>query len=292
MTFSLRSYAKLNLYLGVLKKRKDGYHDIETVFERIDLSDTISFSPSQDGLVHFRCDDPGLPVDAGNLCVKAAGALRSRFKIKEGCRISLRKRIPYGSGLGGGSSNAACVLKGLCRLWRLRASRGRLEALAASIGSDVPFFLADTSFARGQGRGERVTPVPAGKTRFFHVVAVPGVCVPTRRIYAAWDRAARRRPGLTKPAGDVTMILQAIKNRDPGSLGGAVFNSLEPVTKELYPVVGAIIEKLSRCPGVTAVLMSGSGSAVFGVFATLGDAAAAVSMLESPKCRVFLVKTI
>jgi len=290
--FTLRSCAKLNLYLRVINKRKDGYHSIETVFERVGLSDSISFSPAKDNDVHFRCDDPGLPSGEDNLCVKAARALKKRFGVKKGCRIFLRKNIPYGSGLGGGSSNAACVLRGLCRLWRLKVSKRELAKLAGAIGSDVPFFLADTPFALGRGRGERITPLPGIKSRFFHVIAVPPVFVPTKGIYAAWDRMAGRRAGLTKPAGNATMILSAVRKRDFRALRGSVFNSLERVTTKLYPAVGGIIGTISGQAGAQAVLMSGSGSAVFGIFASLRDAKAACRALERSKCRVFLAKTV
>jgi len=137
----LNAHAKINLYLRVLRKREDGYHDIETLFERITLHDKITFSPSDDGEIHLDCRGSHLSAGPENLCYRAAEQFRKKFGIQKGIRIQLTKKIPIAAGLGGGSSDAAAVLSGLNQWWKVGASHRELLALGGRIGADVPFFL-------------------------------------------------------------------------------------------------------------------------------------------------------
>src|SRR3954468_2041797 len=149
-SFTLPSFAKLNWNLRVLGKRPDGYHELSTVFQTISLSDTISFSRADSEEVVLECDDPALSTGSDNLIIRAANALKSLSGCRAGARIRLAKRIPFGGGLGGGSSNAAIALMGLARLWDLRPDSGELIRVAAQLGADVPFFLVGGT-ARGSG---------------------------------------------------------------------------------------------------------------------------------------------
>ena len=166
----LAAPAKLNLSLRVLGRRPDGYHEIETLFERIDLADELTFEPHE--ALALTCTDPALSCGEDNLVLRAARALQQESGLTRGARIHLVKHIPIAAGLGGGSSDGAATLLGLNALWDLRWTRARLAELGARVGSDVAFFLTDTPFAIGRGRGERCEPV-AGARALVHVRAVP-----------------------------------------------------------------------------------------------------------------------
>jgi 4-diphosphocytidyl-2-C-methyl-D-erythritol kinase len=284
----LNSYAKLNLYLSVRNKRKDSYHNLTTIFERISLADRIILKLRKDGQIKMSCSDKGLACDSSNLVLRAAKLLQESCRVKKGVQIRLIKRIPIGAGLGGGSSNAAYTLMGLNKLWKLNLTRGKLAALALRLGSDVPFFIYDCPFALGEGRGEKIKPIKeAGKLRLWHILAVPRIRVSTPLIYKKWDES------LTRPGYDVKIILPALKKRGIFSLTQALFNSLEPVTKQLYPEVKRIKDKLLKS-GVRLSLMSGSGSAVFGIVATRKEAARLARQFKREKAswRVFCSRTV
>src|SRR5450759_4610317 len=155
----VRAYAKINLTLDVKGRRADGYHELATVMQTVDLHDTLCLTSAGDGRVGIVCTRPELGNEE-NLAARAAQLLRERFSISQGVLIELRKRIPVAAGLGGGSSDAAAVLLALQRWWRLPPSLSELQALAATLGSDVPFFLTG-GLALCEGRGERVTPLAA-----------------------------------------------------------------------------------------------------------------------------------
>ena len=157
MPLTLSAPAKINLGLHVLRKRTDGYHDIETVLHRIAWADTLTLRPSD--RLEMTCSDPALPTDTDNLCLQAAHRLADRLGTSQGASIHLEKRVPYGAGLGGGSSDAATTLKGLQQLWEVDVPQEMLHEVAASVGSDVPFFLMETPAAYATGRGDRLTPL-------------------------------------------------------------------------------------------------------------------------------------
>lgn len=291
----LNSYAKLNLYLEVLNKRKDSYHNIKTVFERIGLADRITLKPRRDKKINLTClfhlsGGKGLPKGQANLAYRSAKLLQDKFHIEQGVDIKLIKRIPVGAGLGGGSSNAACVLAGLNKLWRLNLSRERLTQLGAKIGSDVPFFLYDCPFALGEGRGERIKPLNSLKdVRLWHILAVPKIKVSTPFIYKAWDK--NKKAQLTRPGHNVKILFQALKQNNFSLLGEALFNSLEPVTCFLHPEINSLKNKLSEI-GVKSMLMSGSGPAIFGVVSSEKEAVLLGRQLQKNTFwRIFVVWT-
>ena len=211
MTLRLRAPAKLNLYLRVLGKRPDGYHEIETLFERIDLADELTIEPHPDQLL-LTCDAPELSCGEDNLILKAARLLQQVGGTHQGARLHLIKRIPIAAGLGGGSSDAAATLLGLNRLWGLGLTPSRLRELGASLGSDVPFFLADAPWAIGRGRGEvcepldlprlqrsslgangepvEPEPLPGGLS-LAHVLVVPNIRLSTKDIYEGCSSGAK-----------------------------------------------------------------------------------------------------
>jgi 4-diphosphocytidyl-2-C-methyl-D-erythritol kinase len=284
----LRAPAKLNLYLRVLGRRPDGYHELETVCERLDLSDELALEAKPRALT-LTCEDrstspgprsspPEAPVGAGaqapaqlplgddNLILQAARLLRDASGTSQGARIHLTKRIPIAAGLGGGSSDAAATLAGLNQLWSLGWERERLVQLAARLGSDVPFFLAEAPFAIGRGRGERCEPVRDARQKLAHVLVVPSERLSTKAIYAALDQAGSSPAqfDLTVRRPSVSMMAHALRNGSLGELAEGLWNDLQPEAIRRCPVISLIQLQLRRL-GCLGTLVSGSGSAVFGL---------------------------
>ena len=281
--FTLFSPAKLNLALKVAGRRPDGFHELVTLFERIDLHDDISFSPAPDGAFSIACDDPRVPCDARNLIGKAARVLAEGEKINKGARIVIKKRIPVAAGLAGGSSNAATALAGLDRLWDLRLSRAKLLSYARMIGSDVAFFLYDTPFALGTGRGEIIKPLNM-KTRLWHFLVVPQAPLLTKDVYGHFAES------FTKPAGDVNIILRSLKKNDPSGVGAGLFNDLEAPILSLKPHLGKLKARVMR-QDVLGVSFSGSGPSVFAVTAGEKEAQFLKKIFAKTYKQVFVVRT-
>jgi 4-diphosphocytidyl-2-C-methyl-D-erythritol kinase len=258
--------AKLNLFLHVTGRRADGYHELQSLMVPISLADTLDFELRADGAVTRSGDIIGQPED--DLCVRAARALQQASGTPFGAEIAVEKRIPAGSGMGGGSSDAATTLIALNRLWRLDWSRQRLASLALHLGADVPFFLGQGA-ALAEGIGERLTPVdwPPG----WFAVIYPQVSVSTSEIYSA--------PDLTRSAKALTIsAFSALRDNAAGKAAQALApllgaNDLEPVACRRYPEVQAAIDWLAR---FGASRMTGSGSAVFAALPSAESAAEAV----------------
>lgn len=207
--------AKVNLFLEVLGKRADGYHEIATFMVAVSLWDTLCFQEVTDGEIVVQCDRAELSTGPDNLICRAAERLRQRTGCHLGAGIRLRKRIPLAAGLAGGSSDAAAALAGLNQLWRLQLSKVELKEVAAAIGSDVPFFF-ETPAAWGTGRGEVVEPVTLPKAMWF-VLACPPFGVATADVYrnVVVPEVARRGNGIQEAVntGDVEKIAAELHNR-------------------------------------------------------------------------------
>ncbi|MCA8996482.1 MAG: 4-(cytidine 5'-diphospho)-2-C-methyl-D-erythritol kinase [Planctomycetaceae bacterium] len=263
-TLIVHTPAKLNLFLRVLGRRDDGYHDLETLMVSIRRYDTLQFEPTVESDVSLVCHStkPGvtgssLPLDQSNLVLKAAHALKDHTGSPRGAAIQLVKRIPSEAGLGGGSSDAAATLLGLNELWELNLPSAELHALAASLGSDVNFFLHSCVAAVCRGRGERTNPVPVRHPLHF-VVAKPQTGLSTGRVFQ----------NLLIDESDSRISLdQSMSRFCAGTLaqiGQGMENDLEPPSRELNEDVADLLEQLrsSESPGAA---MSGSGSACFAV---------------------------
>jgi len=277
----VRSFAKVNLALSVLGRRKDGYHDIQTIFQSVDIFDEIEFRPARQ--LEFDSKSlPGIPLE-NNLVWKAAKLLSSRLGVKSGASIVLSKRIPMGAGLGGGSSNAAATLLGLCRIWGIRASDDDLQSIAADLGSDVPFFLHGGT-ALGTGRGEKIIPLP-DPPREHLVVIFPAVQVSTAEAYRSLNL------GLTSSAGDHRIQrLRSQVEKNQRFLTG-IFNDFERSILPAYPSIREARQFLET-EGAIAALLSGSGSSVFGFFDDEESALAAARLAAKGAWRVFPAKTL
>ena len=282
-SFSLPSFAKINLSLRVLGKRDDGFHELCTVFQTVSLYDTITFAGSDD--LALTCDNPEIPVDASNLCLRAATELRSRFNVTRGAAMHLEKRIPSPGGLGGGSSNAAVTLIGLMRLWGIDGPVADLVEIAAALGSDVPFFLTGGT-ALGTGRGEIVEPLDDIDAPLMLIVT-PDVGVSTVAAFANLQA-----PSLTNI--DSNRILRVCRSEavslDPHH--SALINDFEASVFSAYPEVKRVRDTLIDLGAVNAA-MSGSGASVFAIFDKQETRQAAQKALEQEsRWRKFAVATI
>ncbi len=282
----LFSPAKINLYLKVVRRRRDGFHDLVTVFERISLGDDITLKPAASG-ISLKTDSRKVPSGPENLVWRAAALLKLRCRVKTGVSIRLKKRIPVAAGLGGGSSNAASVLLGLNRLWKLRLSKKKLLAFGAELGSDVPFFLLDVPRALGRGRGEVLRPLAGKSRKIWHCLVKPPFGISTKQAYSGLKPAA-----LTPPGSDVKMLVRSIQKGDFGRFSGLLTNSLEVSLNKRLKTVSKIKKELLR-QGAIASLMSGSGSTVFGVFRTEREAGRAARAIErkNKAWQVFVAST-
>jgi 4-diphosphocytidyl-2-C-methyl-D-erythritol kinase len=269
----VRAFAKINLSLRVHGVRRDGYHDLTTTYQTIGLHDTLTFAPSR-GVFELRCTDPSCPSDSSNLVWRAAEELwraAGRPGAPHGVRVRLHKRIPQQAGLGGGSSDAAAAMRGLTSFWRLRLSRARAARIAASLGADVPFFL-DGGTAVGRGRGDRVR-LLADRPSMWVVLLIPGFGVSTAEAYRWWDQDV---------AGS--------RDRAPVASGESG-NDLERAVAARRPEIARLVQSV-RAAGARHAAMSGSGSTVFGLFASGGAARRAARALAGGTTRALITRTL
>ena len=254
-TVKINSNAKVNIGLKVLSLRKDGYHDIVTIFQEINLFDIIYISINPLGC-NFNSNVNWLKNDKRNLCITAYETMKKKFDIN-GINIDLTKNIPRGSGLGGGSSNAASVLKGIRQLYNLDISDNELENIAAEIGADVPFFIRG-SIQLGEGVGDRLTPLKININGKYLII-IPEIIINTFWAYSQFKKnldsslSSINFPGLSIGK---TISLDMLKLFE---------NDFESIVVPTYPEIGEIKEKLHAL-GARYASLSGSGSTVFGIF--------------------------
>ena len=290
----VRAPAKVNLFLKVLSRRIDGYHNILTLFERISLADTIKISKIPKGItiksgVLITRD----PED--NLVYKAAKLVLDRGEIRSGVKIEIKKRIPIAAGLGGGSSDAAATLIGIEKLFRLRLGDKMLAEMAKSLGADVPFFMLGTTFAIGRGRGD-ILEVVKSKAKFWHLIIKAGNKTATKDIYEAFDAlTALVSKHLTPRPGSVRIHPLSLKFRevvrrsqtckqfgeggripsklrmDYAHIESMLYNDLERVVLLKKGVIGGISKSLAQLLGKRAIV-SGSGPSLFCLYRTRREA--------------------
>ena len=251
----------MNLALEVLGKRGDGYHEIATVLQAVDLFDRLTMETAD--ILSLHADDPALPTDDGNLVMRAARLLQKTAGIEQGARLRLQKRIPVAAGLGGGSSDAAATLLGLNRLWGLRWPRARLQELAVELGMDVPFFLG-TGRAVARGRGERLQALPGGGG-YALVLVNPRTPLSTAEVYGRVPAGWHAEPTGTE------RVIEALRRRNAAALAAALTNNLERVVEPVLPVIGRMKAALLAA-GALGAIMSGSGPTVFGLARSLDHA--------------------
>jgi 4-diphosphocytidyl-2-C-methyl-D-erythritol kinase len=269
-TVLVRAPAKVNLFLEVLGKRPDGYHEIATLMVAVSLYDTLEFKEEATGQVRLTCDQPTLSTGPENLVCRAAEALRRHTGSTRGAAMRLTKRIPMAAGLAGGSTDAAATLAGLNRLWQLGLPVSELATMGAEIGSDVPFFFT-TPAAWCTGRGEKTIPWPLG--RALHLVLVcPSIGLSTADVYRG--ETIPERP----ESGDE--IRQAAADGNIEEIGRRLHNRLQPAAEVLCPPIAAWQSRLARL-GTTGQMMSGSGTSVFALCRDHAEALRAARSLRA-----------
>lgn len=246
------SPAKINLYLRILRKREDGYHDILSLMQRINLCDEMTFEATGSGIA-LHCPDRTLPEDEGNIVCRAAAAFFTRTGTSPAIDITLRKRIPIGAGLGGGSSNAATTLKALNEMHGSPLSQQELMKIGSELGADVPFFIFEKT-AWASGIGDRLIESPP-LPPFWFVLVNSGFAISTKSIYEGLNL------GLTKQS--INYSIPHFSTQE--DVIGGLTNDLEKVTVKLHPILDEIKALLFAC-GARGALMSGSGPTVFGIF--------------------------
>ena len=278
----IEAYGKVNLALDVIRKRNDGYHDINTIMQQIDLKDIVTIRDREKG-IKIECNNPEVPVDSSNLVYTAWEKMKEKAKIDRGVHIIIEKNIPVASGLAGGSTDAAAVLKGLNKLWKLNFSKKELMDIGISIGADVPYCIMGGT-ALAEGIGEKLKILKSFSNKLI-LLANPGISVSTAHVYDSL------RLDKIEKSPDMDMLVQAVENDDIYTLAKNMANILEQVTVEEFSQIKTIKEDMIRY-GALGSLMSGSGPTVFGLFDDEKKLVKCKEYLEKKVAKVIITKTI
>jgi len=262
---NLKSYAKINLYLDIRQKLNNGYHDIETIFQTINLFDEIRIEKLDDPGFRVNCNNPEVPVGKNSIVYQAIETMMQDKNIRNqsiGLAVSIKKNIPLASGLGGGSSNIATILLGISNLFHLEMTRSQLIDLATNFGMDIPFFITrGTVYAKG--RGEILFPLISIDPPIHLLLVNPGIEVSTQWAYQSFDQEPGDRSN-KKPL-DIDPFLDKKKEFQLGNVSTVIYNRFDAIITKKYPVISHIKNKLKEMGALNASL-SGSGPTVFGIF--------------------------
>ena len=276
----LKAPAKLNLFLNITGKREDGYHLIESIMQTIDLCDEVSIQLANGNEICVTSNEQGIPLDEGNIVSKIARKVAEYKKIEFGCKIHIEKNIPTGAGMGGGSSDGAITLIGLNKLLSLNLSHKELLKIAESVGADIPFLLSGGT-AKVLGIGEKVESISPLYNCYF-VIVKPDVSIDTKKAYKMLDEVE------IKETKNVEDIILAIKNNSVEDVGKNLYNCFELIAPK---EINEIKTMLNRCGAINS-LMTGSGSAVFGVFPDFDSAELARKALNKIYDKVFIARPV
>ncbi len=266
------SRAKINLYLDVVGKREDGYHNIESIMQMVEFGDVVTVEHTKKPGIVVCTNHPELPIDEGNIAYRAAKLMQETYHLSGGFNIQIEKQVPVAAGLAGGSTNAAAVMHLINRLCNLKLSFEELAELGVTLGADVPFCLFGKP-ALCEGIGEKLTPV-SGLSGCYIVLTNPGVGVSTGKIYQALDGENPQK------GGSVRALMQNLSEKNLTAAFGDMVNVMEPVAKEYCPEISDLLSKL-REAGADHVMMSGSGATCFGIFCNEPDRALIKSLFGS-----------
>jgi 4-diphosphocytidyl-2-C-methyl-D-erythritol kinase len=277
MRLDKKSPCKVNLLLNILGRRPDGFHELETVMQPVNVCDEMSFERGGKG-IQLTCSHPELPTDSRNLVYRAAASFLAAANISDGVRIHLQKNLPLAGGIGGGSANAAVTFSALNELFGVPLPPEKLHELAAALGSDVPFFLYDKP-ALATGRGEKIQPLePFPALRGKSVLLVhPGFGISTLWSY---QNLARFPAALNGKPGRAQQLTAKLQTNDWPAVADAFYNSLEAPAFDKFPVLALYREFLCENGALTA-LMSGSGSTTFAIVETLAAAESLADKFKS-----------
>ena len=273
------AYAKLNLGLKILGRRGDGFHDILSVFQTVDLCDRLVFRHAEQGQIILSCDDADLPTGPENLVYQAVSAFRSYTGMDRGVEVVIEKRIPMAAGLGGGSSDAAAVLRVLNRVWKAGLSGGELREIGATLGSDVPFLVRQKGTAVVSGRGELMRYVP-WSADVVYVLVCPGFQVHTGWAFANYKKTLTGH-------GEYDNFIPSVKHLPGSDFFERIENDFLPLIVQTHPETRDILSRLTDAGAIVAS-MSGSGSTLYGVFESRDIAEAVWAGFRSDQFRAFL----
>ncbi|HSY74281.1 MAG TPA: 4-(cytidine 5'-diphospho)-2-C-methyl-D-erythritol kinase [Dongiaceae bacterium] len=277
MRLEKKSPCKVNLLLNILGRRADGFHELETVMQPVNFCDELTFERGENS-IQLSCSDKSLPTDAGNLVFRAVANFLASAKISDGVKIHLEKKIPLAAGLGGGSANAATTLLALNELFGQPLGSEKLYEIAATLGSDVPFFLQNKP-ALATGRGEKIQPLenfPALRGKAFLLIH-PGFGISTPWAY---QNLARFPESLNGKAGRAKELVEKLQMKNLAGAAGTFCNSLEAPAFVKFPIL-QLFQEFLRSNGALAALMSGSGSTTFAIAENISAAEALVEKFKS-----------
>lgn len=282
-SIQLKSRAKINLSIDVLGKREDGYHLVEMIMQTIDLFDKIKIFSLKEDTIIIESNSLDIPLDSTNIVYKAADLIKKQYNIKEGVKIIIEKNIPIAAGMAGGSSNAAAVLVGLNQLWQIKLSENKLKELGLKLGADVPFCIGGQT-ALAENIGEKLTKIDGLSENIFILVCKPELFVSTKEIYEEIDsKIIEKRP-------NNKLLIQLLKENKIQQIADNMYNVLEEVTRERYPVIEEI-EKIMMENDALGSMMSGSGPTVFGLYINREDAENCKNKLLKKFSQVYIVKS-
>ena len=282
-SIQLKSRAKINLSIDVLGKREDGYHLVEMIMQTIDLADIIKISIIEEDKIKIKSNSINIPLDMDNIVYKAANLIKTKFNIKTGVEIYIEKNIPVAAGMAGGSSNAAAVLVGLNKLFDLNLNEEELQVLGLTLGADVPFCISGGA-SLAENIGEEFTDIEGLHSDTFILVCKPNIFVSTKDVYEEIDsKQIEKRP-------DNNLLIELLKNNDVNLLAKNMYNVLEEVTKNKYPIIGEIEDTMLE-QGALGSMMSGSGPTVFGLYKNKNDANRCKDILQKKHKEVYVVKS-
>lgn len=279
---ALDSHAKINLSLQITGKFPDGYHQLETIFQRISLKDSITLKEVKKG-IRVTSNSKEMPLDESNLAFRASDKIIKRSGIDKGVVIHIEKKIPMGAGLGGGSSNAATVLNGLNRMWDLGMKKEELSSMARELGADVSFFLFDNC-AFGFGRGDILKPIKT-LCELWVVLVHPEIFISTAWVYKNF------REKLTKNRDYISILTISLQENKKEDVSKNLVNDLESVVFPVYPQIENLKRELLN-EGAEGALMSGSGSTVFGLFHDRSSAEEVLGKLADKKKTTYLARFV
>ncbi len=278
------SYSKINLTLNILGKRRDGYHNIETIMQSVNLADRVFIREEKEG-VKIKCTHPRVPIDAQSLAYRTAEKILNRYRITKGVKIEIDKKIPLASGMAGGSANSASILVGINKLFTLNLSNEDLRGMGEELGMDVPFCIQNGT-ALAYHRGEKVTPLSPVNPPLWIIIINPGFEIPTKWAYDNLDLSLIKRE-----KNNTKAMLEALKEGEVRGIAKNLFNSFEELIIKKYPEIGKIKDRLIE-EGALGALMSGSGPTVFGIAQNKEQALKIYKKLKSEYKSIWVVQTI
>ncbi len=255
----LKSYAKINLYLNIGKLMHDGYHNIESIMQTINLHDTIYLKKNNNQGIFIKSNNPEVPVGSNSIIYKAAAELMKNKN--KGVEIFIEKKIPIAAGLGGGSSNVATVLIGICKLFNIKEKLSTLLEIASKLGMDVPFFIVRGTVL-AKGRGELIYPIEPAYPSIPVLLVNPGIKISTKWAYNLFDQLNCKNIGSKI---NIKQYLKNIKINNPNEIYNIIYNSFYSILAKEFPIIEQVKDKLEDS-GSKAVTITGSGPTVYGIF--------------------------